>query len=143
MDGGEHPGRSATGATGWFCLNSTVVTCGVSGLTWAGVLDLLPDQAVFQNSLGFPNSLIFTAGQTGNAAGDTVRGVVDRMAWTIGAAGPTEFDFEPALISAAGARPTSRPRAASSPRCRSPSAGGTGSSPSTRRWPASAANRSR
>ena len=45
---------SATGATGWFCQSSTVVTCSVAGMTWAQVLDLLPDGAVFQNSLGFP-----------------------------------------------------------------------------------------
>ena len=31
-------------------------------MTWAQVLALLPDEAVFQNSLGFPNSLIFSAG---------------------------------------------------------------------------------
>ncbi len=48
---------TATGATGWLC-TSTVVTCGVAGITWAQMLELLPDVAVFQNSLGFPNSLI-------------------------------------------------------------------------------------
>ena len=38
-------------------------------MTWTQVLDLLPDDAVFQNSLGFPRSLIFTAGQTHVAGG--------------------------------------------------------------------------
>ncbi len=51
----------ATGATGWFCQSSTV-TCSVAGVTWAEMFDLLPDGAVFQNSLGFPRSLIFSAG---------------------------------------------------------------------------------
>ena len=55
---------SASGATGWFCLNSTVVTCGPSGMTWTQVLDLLPDQAVFRASLGFPRSLIITPGDS-------------------------------------------------------------------------------
>ncbi len=49
----------------------------MEGLTWAQVLELLPDGAVFQNSTGFPRSLIFNAGQTAAAAGDTVRGAVD------------------------------------------------------------------
>ena len=52
------------GAIGWLCLNSTVVTCGTPGMTWDQVLTLLPDDAVFQNSLGFPNSLIINAGDS-------------------------------------------------------------------------------
>ena len=93
---------SATGATGWFCQSSTVVNCGVAGLTWTQVLDLLPDGAVFQNSIGFPRSLIFSAGQNGSAAGDTVRGTVDRLTWGLGDA-VVQNDFEPAQISAADA----------------------------------------
>ena len=98
---------SATGASGWFCLNSTVVSCGPAGMTWAQVLTLLPDEAVFQNSLGFPRSLIFSAGHTGSAAGETVRGAVDRLTWSVGDA-VVRNDFEPAEISAAdntGAEP--------------------------------------
>ena len=69
-------------------------------MTWAQVLALLPDEAVFQNSLGFPNSLIFSAGHTGSAAGETVRGAVDRLTWSLGDA-VVRNDFEPALVSAA------------------------------------------
>ena len=58
---------SATGAIRLVLQSSTVVTCGVAGITWAQMLDLLPDDAVFQNSLGFPSSLIFTAGHDGVA----------------------------------------------------------------------------
>ncbi|MFL6080492.1 MAG: Calx-beta domain-containing protein, partial [Ornithinibacter sp.] len=91
---------SAVGSTGWFCQSSSVVTCGVAGLTWDQVLTLLPDEAVFQNSLGFPGSLIFNAGHSGSAAGETVRGAVDRFTWSLGDAIVVN-DFEPAQISAA------------------------------------------
>ncbi len=77
-----------------------MVICGVAGITWAQMLDLLPDVAVFQNSLGFPNSLILMAGQHRHPAGDTVRGAVDRLTWSLGDA-EVENDFEPALINAA------------------------------------------
>ena len=78
-----------------------MVTCGVAGITWAQVLDLLPDDAVFQNSLGFPNSLILARGHIRqSAAGETVRGAVDRLTWSLGDA-VVRNDFEPALISAA------------------------------------------
>ena len=91
---------TATGATGWFCQSSTVVTCPVAGLTWAQMLDLLPAGAVFQNSLGFPRSLIFIAGQSATAAGQTVRGAVDRLTWGLGDT-VVRNDFEPAQISVA------------------------------------------
>ena len=55
----------------------------------------MPDEAVFQNSLGFPRSLIFNAGHTASAAGETVRGAVDRLTWGLGAE-IVENDFEPA-----------------------------------------------
>ena len=77
-----------------------MVTCGVGGITWAQVLALLPDDAVFQNSLGFPNSLILAAGTSASAAGETVRGAVDRLTWSLGDA-VVRNDFEPALVSAA------------------------------------------
>ena len=57
---------------------------------------------MFQNSLGFPRSLIFTAGQSGAAEGDTVRGVVDALTWGIGDQ-VVRNDFEPAEIDAADA----------------------------------------
>ena len=91
---------TATGAFGWFCTSTVVTTCGVAGITWAQMLDLLPDGAVFQNSLGFPNSLILAAGTTASAAGETVRGAVDRLTWSLGDA-EVRNDFEPALITAA------------------------------------------
>jgi len=90
---------SASGATGWSC-SSTVVTCGTSRITWTEMLALLPDGAVFQNSTGFPRSLILAAGQSASAAGQTVRGAVDRVTWSLGDA-EVENDFEPALINAA------------------------------------------
>jgi hypothetical protein len=77
-----------------------VITCEVSGITWAQMVDLLPDGAVFQNSLGFPRSLILNAGDSGGAAGDTVRGAVDRFTWSLGDA-VVQNDFEPPLVSAA------------------------------------------
>ena len=91
---------TATGAAGWFCQTSTVVTCSVEGMTWVQVLDLLPDGAMFQNSLGFPRSLIFSVGQSATAAGQTVRGAVDRLTWGLGDA-VVRNDFEPAQISVA------------------------------------------
>ena len=42
---------TATGAAGWFCRQHGG-DLPESGLTWTQVLDLLPDGAVFQNSLG-------------------------------------------------------------------------------------------
>ena len=89
---------TATGAFGWFCTDGGHLRGW--GITWTQVLDLLPDVAVFQNSLGFPSSLIIVAGQFGVAAGDTVRGAVDRVTWSLGDAVVVN-DFEPALISAA------------------------------------------
>ncbi|MFL6177994.1 MAG: hypothetical protein ACJ715_15185, partial [Ornithinibacter sp.] len=74
---------TATGGVGWFC-TSTVFTCGVGGITWTQMVDLLPDGAVFQNSTGFPRSLILAAGQSASVAGDTVRGAVDRVTWSLG-----------------------------------------------------------
>ncbi len=65
VDRGRHDQQRATSGAGWTCLSSTVVTCPTSVLTWTEVLELLPDGAVFQNSLGFPRSLIFNAGQSG------------------------------------------------------------------------------
>ena len=91
----------ASGAQGWFCTSSTV-TCSVSGITWNQVLDLLPAGAVFQNSIGFPRSLIFSAGQGGTTTGQTVRGTVDRFVWSLGDALVTN-DFEPPQITAADA----------------------------------------
>ena len=78
-----------TGSAGWQCLQSSVVTCPANqaGITWPQVLELLPANAVFKNSLGFPRSLIFTAGQSASAEGVTVRGVVDAFTWGIGDAG--------------------------------------------------------
>ena len=66
------------------------------------MLDLLPAGAVFQNSLGFPRSLIFSAGQSASTAGQTVRGAVDRLTWGLGDT-VVRNDFEPALISVADA----------------------------------------
>ena len=90
---------TATGSTGWSC-SSTVVSCGASRITWTQMLALLPDGAVFQNSTGFPSSLIFNAGTTISTAGQTVRGAVDRFTWSLGDE-VTVNDFEPAEISAA------------------------------------------
>ena len=56
--------------------------------------------AVFQNSLGFPSSLILAAGTTASPAGETVRGAVDRLTWSLGD-DVVVNDFEPAEISAA------------------------------------------
>ena len=95
LDGG------ATGAFGWFCQSSTV-TCSQSGITWTAMLDLLPGGAEFQNSLGFPRSLIFSAGTSASAAGDTVRGAVDLLTWGLGDS-VVQNDFEPPLIAIADA----------------------------------------
>ena len=69
-------------------------------ITWTQMLALLPDGAVFQNSTGFPSSLILAAGTPVSAAGETVRGAVDRVTWSLGDA-VVANDFEPAQISAA------------------------------------------
>ena len=70
---------------------------------------------MFQNSLGFPGSLIFNAGHSVSAAGETVRGAVDRLTWSLGDA-VVRNDFEPAEISAADNTAPSPVRALWSPR---------------------------
>ena len=82
---------SATGAFGWSCI-STVVTMPGAGsrITWTQVLALLPDGAVFQNSTRLPPLADLQRGPDGSPAGETVRGAVDRLTWSLGDDGHRE-----------------------------------------------------
>ena len=129
---------------GWQCQNSTVITpCDQSlFMTWTQVLDMLPAGAVFQNSLGFPNSLIINTGQSSSAARDTVRGAVDRVIWSLGNAEVVN-DFEPALINAADNTVEEPATGTATGQIEVTLSGPNSFSRSTPRWPAGVASRSR
>ena len=98
---------TATGASGWYC-SSTVVTCrGRRRCTWAQMLDLLPDRRGVPEQSRLPQLADLARGHVRSAAGETVRGAVDRLTWSLGDE-VVRNDFEPAEISAAdntGAEP--------------------------------------
>ena len=97
---------------------------------------------VFQNSTGFPRSLIFSAGQTATAAGETVRGAVDRLIWGLGDA-VVSNDFEPALISVADATAAEPGAGTAFAEVEVSLSVPTGSDPRMHRGPADVANLSR